>query len=38
VKDIDNSIPVIGSAITKAENRSGAAYEIIQAMANAMEE
>lgn len=38
VKDIDNSILVIGSAITKAENRAATAYEIIQAMANAMEE
>jgi orotidine-5'-phosphate decarboxylase len=33
VKDCKNSILVIGSAVTKAENRIQTAYEILQAMA-----
>lgn len=33
VKDCSNSILVIGSAITKAENKKTAAHEILQAMA-----
>ena len=35
VKDCSSSILVIGSAITKAENRVQTAYDILQAMAEA---
>ena len=33
VQDCSNSILVIGGAITKAEDKRGTAYEILQAMA-----
>jgi len=36
IKDCSSSILVIGSAITKAENRIQTAYEILQAMASAI--